>query len=133
MFTQGLKKKKKKRTGAFPLKLREKRKTFPDMHAYRSLRKISPIAAELHPFFYQLCTRCDLCGLGKARYPTMHFTLANDSSRNAEKFAHQSTEFQGTTPEIHHAFILKIDRIIKRVRTWESLDSSIMGFVCMNT
>lgn len=53
-------------------------------------------------FFYQLCIRCDLCGLGKARYPTMHYTLANDSSSNAEKSEHPSTEVQGTTPEVHH-------------------------------
>lgn len=74
---------KETRTDAFPLKLPEKRKTFPDTHAYQSLRKVSSIAAEIHPFFYQLFIRCDLCGLGKARYPTMHYTLANNSS-NAE-------------------------------------------------
>lgn len=72
---------KKSRTGVFPLKLPEKRKTFSDMHAYRSLRKISSIAAELI-HFSSFMHSMDLAKLGLPQCITPWQTTAAAMLKN---------------------------------------------------
>lgn len=44
--------------------------------------------------FYQRCIRCDLCGLGTARHPTMHFNSPSDSSSDCKKRERQRADLQ---------------------------------------
>lgn len=101
------------------------------MHAYRSLRKISSITAELHPFFfinYAFDVTCvDLAKLGIPQCITPWQMTAAAMLKSLNIQVRKSKE------PLQKFTILKIDQIIKRIRSRESLGGSITGFVCINT
>lgn len=58
------------------------------------LAKCTPSYSEVYLLcpFYLVCIRCDWCGLGTARYHTMLFTSASQSSSDRRKFVLQGMD-----------------------------------------
>lgn len=66
------------------------------------VRSNFPRSLLAHPIFIKSKLDMTLCGLGGARYPTMHSTSASGNTSNEGKCVLQSTANQVCTPQAHN-------------------------------